>query len=125
MKITYINLYLIALFVFILNGCVSSSEPTHSSASWAYPFVKVYGESYEAPINDNDKEVSESYVGKKIGVVKRNVESMDAGPNKYVEKNLDSNFLNKGTPLYEDKKDKNAIIYEKNGKFYLTTKVTK
>lgn len=121
MKKISISIFLFAFLFFILSGCASQSEHTHSTICWAYPFVKVNGISYEA--SRNDKEISKSYVGKKIGVVKRNVENLDAGPDKYIEKDFDSNFLNKGTSLYENIKDKKVIIYEKNGKYYLAIKV--
>lgn len=118
----------------VLSGCVSHNQPqasgtinpattSSSSASWAYPFVIVNGVSYG--LSNNDTEITKSEVGNKIGVVKRNVENMDSSSTKYVQKNFDSNTLKKGTSLYEYKKDKTAIVYEKNSKFYLAKKVNK
>ena len=120
MKKTLFGSMLIIIISCVLSGCSS----THNTASWAYPFVIVDGVSYGVPeTNDEVIEVNKSEVGNRIGSVKRNVENMDAGASKYVQKNFDSNILNKGTHLYQYIKDNNAIIYEKNGKFYLAKKV--
>ncbi|HSU80258.1 MAG TPA: hypothetical protein VLK78_07555 [Candidatus Angelobacter sp.] len=112
----------LSLFValFGLMGCMGKSATmTHTSASWAYPFVRVNGISYGVSTN----EINKDDVGGKIGRVKRNVEAMDAGPEKYVEHDFDSNELNEGTPLFWDLKDPNSICYEKKGKFFLATKI--
>jgi hypothetical protein len=112
------------LMLFALMGCTGySSNNTHtkSSASWAYPFVRVNGVLYGISNNEIDK----SEVGKKIGEVKRNVEKMDSGPDKYFERNFDSNELDEGTPLFEDLKDPTAIVFKKSGKFFLAKKSNK
>lgn len=85
-----------------------------SSASWATPFVRVNGETYGL----SNKEIDKTEIGEKLGVVKRNVEQMDHGPDKYMTRNWDSNELERGTPLFKSLKDHQAIVYKKNGRFF-------
>ncbi|GGH73802.1 hypothetical protein JOD43_000145 [Pullulanibacillus pueri] len=117
MKKRSVVLSLLLIILMVTSAC----STTQRTASWAYRFVVVDGISYSA--SKNSTVTNKSDVGKKIGVVKRNVEDMDAGHKAYDQKNFDSNFLNKGTCLYESLKNKKAIIYEEKDKFYLITQV--
>lgn len=100
-------------------GSMSGSS-THSSASWAYPFVRVNGQLYGVS-TDQNKIVKQAVVGDQIGVVKRDLSDTNIGASH--EQDFDSNILNIGTPLYKDKKDDQAIIFKENGQYYKAEKI--
>jgi hypothetical protein len=110
------------LVLMALMGCSEKSKQgttMSSSASWAYPFVRVNGETYGL----SNKEIDKTEIGEKLGVVRRNVEQMDHGRDNYVSRNWDSNELERGTPLFNSLKDPQAIVYEKNGHFFLAKRI--
>ncbi|WEG14749.1 hypothetical protein PU629_10535 [Pullulanibacillus sp. KACC 23026] len=123
MKKIVLGIFYLVIIPISLIGCSSSITGSGSSASWSYSFVVVNGVHYG--VSDKDSEVQPSEVGQKLGKVKRNVVNMDAGASNGVLKNFDSNYLDKGTKLYEDKLDTHAIVYEKEGKYYLAKGVKK
>lgn len=118
---------MVLILVFLslsLVGCNNDHEiRTNDSnnpdeASWAYRFIKYNDVSYQI----TNQEVEKSYVGEKIGEVKRNIVDMDVDEN-VVEVNFDTNELDVGTPLYINKKNKNTILYEVNKMYYIAEKM--
>lgn len=117
-------LFLVFIMSCVLSGCQSNSSGSSNSAdssnSWAYEFVVYDGKQY-GPSNQS---VSKNEVGKQIGVVERNIEDFDTNNQNFKVENFDSNSLKRGTPLYEDSKDSNAIVYKLDENFYLAKRIS-
>lgn len=92
-------------------------ESTRIEFQWVSFYVRYKGQYYEISI---DKEVDKSKVGRQIGLVKRYIpSSMVITGERFIEKDGDSNYLSKGSLIYESRgKDvKDSIIVDDNGIF--------
>ncbi|WKA55001.1 hypothetical protein [Planococcus shixiaomingii] len=109
--------FMILLVLFVMASCSGTpiSLPGSSEASWAYPFVKYEGASYEV----TNEKVPKEDVGELLGEVKRNVSDMDTAEN-YVESDFDSVGLNSGAKLFTLKQNSSdKIVYEQDGKYFI------
>ncbi|WP_078551466.1 hypothetical protein [Bacillus alkalicellulosilyticus] len=115
--------FLLILSIFLV-GCSNQPGTTYhisspsDEESWPYPFVIYDGQTYKL----TGEKVEEDFKGEKLGEVKRNIVNMDVDEN-LVEMNFDSTGLNTETPLYANIKEKDSILYEENGEYYLAKKV--
>lgn len=108
---------------FLLIGCSDESsneakfmdeEDLGGTTSWAFEFVYYNGNSYEL----TDIKIEQSDVGEQIGEVRRDITDQDTSKN-FHEGNFDSVVLSKGTPLYENKKNKDSIIFKVGNQYFM------
>lgn len=102
----------IVLGLFIFTGCSLQNGPGDSSTAT----LNIDGEWYDAL----GKEKTMKYtIDEEVGKIKKTVSPKDTTPSG----NLESNYLEAGTPIFSSKEDKNIILAEiKEGRYQIFEK---